>query len=60
MDEYQTLMEELEELEDVVSYDKAKLEDDGERILLSYYLKTRKRLISKNKGYSPLASFKHI
>jgi PHD/YefM family antitoxin component YafN of YafNO toxin-antitoxin module len=35
MDEYNTIMEELEELEDIINYDKAKLENDVERILLS-------------------------
>ncbi len=44
MDEYKTIMEELEELEDIINYDKAKIEDDGERILLSEYLKTRKKV----------------
>ena len=44
MDEYKTIMEELEELEDIISYNKAKTEDDGERILLSDYLKTRKKV----------------
>lgn len=44
MDEYKTIMEELEELEDIISYDKSKLEDDGETILLSDYLKTRKKV----------------
>jgi hypothetical protein len=44
MDEYKTIMEELEELEDIISYDKSKLEDDGKRILLSDYLKTRKKV----------------
>jgi hypothetical protein len=44
MDEYKTIMEELEELEDIINYDKAKTEDDGERILLSDYLKTRKKV----------------
>ncbi len=35
-------IEELEDLEDVRLYDEAKKEDDGERILLSDYLKKRK------------------
>lgn len=41
--EFDTLMEELEELEDIKLYDEAKKEDTGERILFSDYLKNRKR-----------------
>jgi PHD/YefM family antitoxin component YafN of YafNO toxin-antitoxin module len=41
--EFDTLMEELEELEDIKLYDEAKKEDKGERILFSDYLKNRKR-----------------
>lgn len=41
--EFETLMEELEDLEDVKLYDEAKKEDDGERILFSDYLKSRKQ-----------------
>ena len=40
--EYASMIEELEELEDIRLYDKAKKEDDGERILFSDYLKNRK------------------
>ncbi len=40
--EFDTIMEELEELEDIRLYDKAKKEDTGERILFSEYLKNRK------------------
>lgn len=40
--EFDILMEELEELEDIKLYDEAKKEDTGERILLSDYLKKRK------------------
>lgn len=40
--EYNLLMENLEELEDIKLYDKAKKEDDGKRVLLSDYLKKRK------------------
>ena len=36
------MLEELEELEDIKLYDKAKKEDTGERILFSDYLKNRK------------------
>ena len=43
--EFKTIMEELEELEDIRLYDAAKKEDDGKRILFSDYLKKRK---SKN------------
>jgi hypothetical protein len=39
--EFDLLMEELDELEDVRLYDEAKNEDDGERMLLSDYLKSR-------------------
>jgi len=41
--EFDTIMEELEELEDIKLYDKAKKEDTGERILFSDYLKSRKK-----------------
>lgn len=40
--EYDSMIEELEELEDIRLYDKAKKEDDGERVLFSDYLKNRK------------------
>lgn len=40
--EFDTIMEELEELEDIKLYDEAKKEDKGERILFSDYLKKRK------------------
>lgn len=40
--EFDNLMEELEELEDVRLYDEAKREDDGTRILLTDYLQERK------------------
>ena len=43
--EFKTIMEELEDLEDIRLYDEAKKEDDGKRILFSDYLKKRK---SKN------------
>ena len=45
--EFDVLLEELEELEDIKLYDEAKHEDNGERILLSEYLKSRK---AKNKN----------
>jgi len=41
--EFDILMEELEELEDIKLFDEAKKEDTGERILLSDYLKKRKK-----------------
>ena len=43
MKEFKTIMEELEELEDIKLYDEAKKEDTGERILFSDYLNNRKR-----------------
>ena len=39
--EFESIMEELDELDDVRLYDDAKKEDDGKRILLSDYLKQR-------------------
>ena len=39
--EFDLLIEELEEMDDVRLYDEAKKDDDGERILLSDYLKKR-------------------
>jgi len=42
IEEYNALVEMLEDLDDVRFYDEAKKEDDGERILLSDYLKKRK------------------
>jgi hypothetical protein len=44
IDEFEAIMEELDELEDIKLYDEAKREDDGERILLSDYLKSRQKL----------------
>jgi hypothetical protein len=41
--EFDHLMQELEELEDIQLFDEAKKEDDGQRILLSDYLKNRKK-----------------
>ncbi len=43
--EFETIIEELEELEDIRNYDETKNTDSGKRILFSEYLKTRK---SKN------------
>ena len=42
--EFDVLLEELEELEDIKLYDEAKHEDNGERILLSEYLKSTKAI----------------
>lgn len=41
--EFDNLLEELEELEDIKLYDEAKKNDTGERILFSDYLKNRKK-----------------
>jgi len=43
--EFESIMEELEELHDKKFYDEAKKEDTGERISFSDYIKSRK---SKN------------
>ena len=45
LNEFNNLLEELEELDDIRVYDEAKNEDDGERILFSDYVKAR-----ENKG----------
>ncbi|MEX0813838.1 MAG: hypothetical protein WD048_16590 [Chitinophagales bacterium] len=42
MNQYEKILEELEELEDVRVYDQAKKEDDGTRIPLKEYIKKRK------------------
>lgn len=39
---FDTIMEELDKLEDIKLYDEAKKEDTSERFLFSDYLKTRK------------------
>ena len=41
-EEFEQLLEELEDLQDVRLYDEASKTDTGERILFSDYLKTRK------------------
>jgi PHD/YefM family antitoxin component YafN of YafNO toxin-antitoxin module len=41
--EFDSLMEEMENSEDIILYDEAKKEDTGERILFSDYLKNRKQ-----------------
>ena len=41
--EFDTIIDELEELEDIKLYDEAKKEDAGARILFSDYLKNRKK-----------------
>lgn len=40
--EFDALMDELDELEDIHLYDEAKKQDSGERILFSDYIKNRK------------------
>lgn len=42
-EEFNIIMEELEDVEDVRLYDEVKKEDTGERILFSDYLKNRKQ-----------------
>jgi hypothetical protein len=42
INDFNSIMEELEELEDIKLYDEAKKEDTGERVLFSDYLKSRK------------------
>ena len=42
LNEFDTLMSELEDVEDVRLYDEAKKEDDGKRILFTDYVKKRK------------------
>lgn len=39
--EYEKMLEELEELEDIRLYDEAKVSDGGERISISDYMKKR-------------------
>ena len=41
--EYESILEELEDLEDVRAYDDAKKDDDGERISFSDYLAARSK-----------------
>ena len=41
--EFEMLIEQLEDLEDVKLYDEAKKEDKGERILFSDYMKSRNK-----------------
>jgi PHD/YefM family antitoxin component YafN of YafNO toxin-antitoxin module len=40
--EFESIMEELEELEDIRLYDEAKKEDTGQRILFTDYVNSRK------------------
>ena len=40
--EFNSIMEELEDLEDITLYDEAKSKDSGERISLTEYVKNRK------------------
>ncbi|MEP7269766.1 MAG: hypothetical protein ABI844_19275 [Saprospiraceae bacterium] len=39
--EYQRLIEELEEMEDIILYDEAKKNDDGSKISLDEYMQSR-------------------
>jgi hypothetical protein len=41
--EFEALLEELDEMEDIRLYDEAMKEDDGERILFSDYLREREK-----------------
>jgi hypothetical protein len=41
--DYERLLEEFEDMEDVCLYDEAKKEDNGEYVLFSDYLKNRKK-----------------
>lgn len=41
IEKYSKILEDLEEFEDIKLYDKAKAEDNGERVLLNDYLKKR-------------------
>jgi nitrate reductase NapAB chaperone NapD len=43
--EFETIMEQLERLEDVTLFDEAKEEDNCERILFSDYLNKRKQTV---------------
>ena len=40
---YERILEKLEDLEDILLYDKAKKEDNGEYVLFSDYIKNRKK-----------------
>lgn len=42
MDQYEKILEELEELDDIKEYEKAKKSDNGKRIALSDYITKRK------------------
>ena len=41
VNEFNTILEELDELDDIKLYDDSKKEDDGHRVLFSDYLKSR-------------------
>ena len=41
--EFENIMLQLEELDDIRLYDEAKKEDDGERMLFDDYLKSRRK-----------------
>ncbi len=48
--EFTTIMEEMEELDDIRLFDKVKKENKGKRVLFSEYLKKRERNIKRLKG----------
>ena len=43
INDYEKIIEQLEDIEDVRLYDEAKKDDDGKRILFSEYLKKRNK-----------------
>jgi PHD/YefM family antitoxin component YafN of YafNO toxin-antitoxin module len=43
LEEFEELMQELEELEDIRLYDEAKKEETGQRVLLDEYIESRKK-----------------
>ena len=47
VNEFNTIMEELEELEDIRLYDEAKKEDNGERVPFADYLKSAEQSMNK-------------
>lgn len=46
--EFNALLEQLAEIENIKFYDEAKKDDNGERILFSDYLKNRNKLTNKS------------
>ena len=43
LEEFEELMQELEELEDIRLYDEARKEEKGQRVLLDEYIESRKK-----------------